>query len=74
MKLVLRLTLNEQVVYEGAHEIAGADDFGAAFTEIWNALHARRLEQTTSVGELMSEISEDILDDINGCSIAIERR
>ena len=74
MKVVLRLTLNEKVVYEGAHEMAGAEEFGSAFEEIWNALHARRLERSTSVGELMSQISEDILDDINGCTITIERR
>ncbi len=74
MKVVLRLTLNEEVVYEGAHEMADADEFGAAFKEIWNDLHARRLERSTSVGELMSQISEDILDDINGCTMTIERR
>ena len=73
MKISIKLIKNGLPIYEGVHTITGAQEFGDAFVAVWDALHTRRLERTTSVGELMSVLSEDVLDDINGCSVSIER-
>jgi len=73
MKILIKLIKNGSPIYEGVHIVTGAQDFGEAFMAVWDALHTSRLERTTSVGELMSVISEDVLDDINGSSVLIER-
>ena len=73
MKISLKLLKNEKVVYEGRHEVNDAREFGDAFAEVWNVLHTVRMEQATSVGELMSMISEDVLDDVHGSTITISR-
>lgn len=73
MKVRIRLTKQADVVYEGVHLATDAQAFGTAFENIWDALHARRMEQATSVGELMSRIAEDVLDDLDGATVSIER-
>ncbi len=73
MKVTLRLKKDEKTIYEGIHETTNAEQFGEAFSLVWDALHTRRMEKATSVGQLMSEISDDVLDDIDGSTIAIER-
>ena len=73
MKVRIKLTKHQEVVYEGIHAATDAAAFGAAFTAVWDALHARRMEQSTSIGELMSRIAEDVLDDVDGATITIER-
>ena len=73
MKVTLRLKKDEETIYEGIHETTTAQQFGEAFSSVWDALHARRMEKATSVGQLMSEISDDVLDDIDGSTITIER-
>ena len=73
MKYNLKLTKGGDVVYESRHEATDAQAFGTAFAAVWAALHAKRLQQTTSVGELMSVINEDVFDDVNGSTVTIER-
>jgi len=73
MEVRIKLTREEKVVYQGVHAATDAQTFGRAFANIWDALHARRLEQATSVGELMSRIADDVLDDLDGATISIER-
>jgi hypothetical protein len=73
MEFNLTLTKGGDVVYEGRHEATDAQSFGKAFAAIWDAFHAKRLQQTTSIGELMSVINEDLLDDVNGSTVTIER-
>jgi hypothetical protein len=73
MKVRIKLTKQEELVYEGVHTTTDADEFGAAFKAVWDNLHARRMERSTSIGELMSRISEDVLDDIDGSTITVER-
>jgi hypothetical protein len=71
MQISLRLEKAGVTVYEGTHDVNDADGFGAAFAAVWQALHDRKLQEATSVGQLMEIITEDVLDEVNGCSIGI---
>jgi hypothetical protein len=73
MKIKVKLRKDGDFIYQGIHETTNAQQFGDAFAAIWDVLHARRLQQTTSVGQLMEIITEDVLDDFNGSTIIIER-
>jgi hypothetical protein len=73
MNVRIKLEKQNDVIYEGVHAATDAEEFGAAFKAVWVALHSRRIEQSTSVGELMSRLAEDVLDDVDGSTILIER-
>lgn len=73
MKMNLKLVKDGNVIYECVHEANDAQNFGDAFAAVWDALHARRAQQTTSVGELMSVINDDVLDEVNGATVTVER-
>ena len=73
MKFNLKLMKGDDVVYEDRHEAIDAQTFGTSFAAVWASLHDRRLQRTTSVGELMSVINDDVLDDVSGSTIVIER-
>jgi hypothetical protein len=73
MRFNLKLSKGDDVIYEGCHEAIDAESFGRSFAAVWAALHDRRMQQTTSVGELMSVINEDVLDDVSDCTVTIER-
>jgi hypothetical protein len=69
MKVTLTLVKKGRPLYEGVHDITDASSFGNALAEAWLGLQDQKLMQTTSVGQLMEEINDDVLDDLNGAEI-----
>lgn len=49
------------------------DSFGAAFSRVWRNVRQKRLDATTSVGELMEIINDEVLDQLQGAEISIEK-
>jgi hypothetical protein len=70
-----RLVIKKKGVafYEGVHEIADAESFGRAFADVWAQLQDRRLQKTTSIGALMEVLNEDVLEELDGAQIALEK-
>jgi hypothetical protein len=73
MKTRLRITKRGVLLYEDVHEVIDQDSFGAAFAKAWQAVRERRLERTTSVGELMDILNDEVLDQLHGAEISIEK-
>lgn len=73
MKIMLRITRRGASLYEGLHEVIDQDSFGAAFAQAWQTIRAGRLERTTSVGELMDILNDEVLDQLLGAEISIEK-
>jgi hypothetical protein len=73
MRIRLRITNRGIRLYEGTHEIIDQDSFGRAFAEVWRTVREKRLEGTTSVGELMDILNDEILDQLDGAEISIEK-
>ena len=73
MKIRLRITKRDAPLYNGVHEVIDQDSFGAAFAKIWQTLRERRLEKTTSVGELMDILNDEVLDQLLGAEVSIEK-
>ena len=73
MKIKLRIKKKGTLLYEGVHEIIDQESFGAAFARVWQGVRQKRLEATTSVGELMEIINDEVLDQLQGAEISIEK-
>ena len=73
MKVKLRIKKKGTLLYEGVHEIIDQDSFAAAFAKVWQGVRQKRLEATTSVGELMEILNDEVLDQLQGAEISIER-
>jgi hypothetical protein len=61
------------ILYEGVHEIIDPPGFGRAFAEAWAQMQDRRLQGTTSIGALMETLNEDMVEELNGARIGLEK-
>lgn len=73
MKIRLHITKRGALLYDGVHEVIDQDSFGAAFAKVWQAVRERRLERTTSVGELMDILNDEVLDQLHGAEVSIKK-
>jgi hypothetical protein len=73
MNVRLRVKKKGALLYDGEHEIVDQDSFADAFAKVWQGLRQRRLEATTSVGELMDIINDEVLDELHGAEIRLEQ-
>jgi hypothetical protein len=73
MKVRLHITKRDALLYDGVHEVIDQDSFGAAFAKVWQAVRDRRLQRTTSVGELMDILNDEVLDELHGAKVSIEK-
>ncbi|HEX5997969.1 MAG TPA: hypothetical protein VFZ16_01025 [Hyphomicrobiaceae bacterium] len=73
MKRKLRISKEGAVLYEGVHEVFDAETFGRAFAEMWRQMQDRRLQRTTSIGALMEVLNEELVDELNGAQIGLEK-
>lgn len=73
MKIKLRVTKADAVLYEGVHDIQDAESFGAAFVEVWEHLRAQRLEKATSIGALYDVLNDNVLDLLRGGNINLDK-
>jgi hypothetical protein len=72
IKLVIRKRKGP-ALYEGVHEITDAESFGRAFADVWAQLQDRRLQKTTSIGALMEVLNEDVLEELDGAEIGLDK-
>ena len=73
MKIKLTIGRKGAVLYEGIHEITDSEGFGRAFADVWAQLQDRRLQKTTSIGALMEVLNDDMLEELNGAQIGLEK-
>jgi hypothetical protein len=73
MKTRLVVRKKGAVLYEGVHEIIDAESFGRACVDLWAQMQERRLQETTSIGALMEILNDDVLDELNGAQIELEK-
>jgi hypothetical protein len=73
MKVRLRVTKQGTLQYEGVHNIIDQDTFAAAFADMWREIRQRQLEATTSVGELMENLNDQVLDELSGAEMKLSK-
>jgi hypothetical protein len=73
MRLKLSIAKNGTVLYQGVHEVVDAEGFGRACADAWTQMQDRRLQKTTSIGALMEVLNEDLVEELNGARIGLEK-
>ncbi|HZT47325.1 MAG TPA: hypothetical protein VFA64_05075 [Hyphomicrobiaceae bacterium] len=73
MKIKLSISRKGASLYEGIHVITDAESFGRAFADVWAQMQDRRLQKTTSIGALMETLNDDVLEELNGAQLSIEK-
>ena len=73
MKIKLRVTKADTVLYEGVHDIQDAETFGVACVEVWEHLRTQRLDKATSIGALYEVLNDNVLDLLQGAKISLDK-
>ena len=73
MKIKLIISKKGVALYEGVHEITDSESFGRAFSDVWAQLHDRRMQKTTSIGALMEALNEDVVEELDGAQLGLEK-
>jgi hypothetical protein len=69
MKLKLRITKHNVLLYSGTYDISNAETFGNACADAWRNLQREQLAREPSIGALMEHLDSGVLDQIVGAHI-----
>ncbi len=72
MRTRLRITKAGASLYEGVHDITGAETFAKACADAWWALKQQQMEKESSIGALMENLERDVLDQLIGAHMTLE--
>lgn len=73
MTVKLQITKDGTSLFTGAYDISDADSFGRAFADAWAKLRQKQFDQETSIGALMDHLDNDVLDQLNGAQISLQK-
>lgn len=73
MKLKLRITKNGASLYTHVYDVTDADSFGKACADAWWRLRQQQMQRESSIGALMEHLESDVIDQLNGAQISLER-
>ena len=72
MKLKMSVTRNGGQICEGVYAVSDAESFGAACSDIWEKLTARKIARARNVGALYDDLEEGMVADLTGVSIELQ--
>lgn len=55
------------------HDVADAESFGNACADVWWNLKQKQMEKESSIGALMEHLEHDVLNQLQGANITLER-
>jgi hypothetical protein len=73
MMVKLQITKKGRLLFVGTYNISDADDCGKAFADMWGKLRQKQFNQESSIGALMDHLHDDVLDQLDGAQIRLER-
>ncbi len=73
MHIKLKLTKAGASIYEGIYDVADAEGFGNACADAWWKLKQQQMEKESSIGALMEHLEDDVLNQLQGAHITLER-
>ena len=73
MKVELRIRRNGSLVFTGTYDVTDSESFGKACADAWTQIRSRRLDQASSVGALMDQLNQNVLDDLQGAEITLSK-
>jgi len=73
MQIKFRIVKDGSLLHERNCEVTDAASFGAACADAWSNLRERRLSHATSIGALLEELDDSVLDQLNGAHISLDK-
>ena len=73
MLVKLRIAKDNRVLFAGSYDVANADSFGKACADAWSRLRQAQLNQETSIGALMEHLDDDVLQQLHGAHLSLEK-
>ncbi len=73
MKVTLRIVKNGTSLYADTYDVTDADSFGRACADAWSRLRQEQMDRETSIGALLEHLDSNVLDQLNGAHILLER-
>jgi len=73
MKMKLTIRKAGTTLYEADREIVDAGSFGEAFASVWAEMRQKRLDRTTSIGDLMDAMGENELNELDGAEFVLRK-
>ena len=73
MKVRLKLTKDGRPLYSAVLDVSDSDGFGRACASAWEKIKQDRMAKETSVGAVMEHLRDDVIDQLNGAHISLER-
>lgn len=73
MKMELRIGKGGSSLFKGTYDVLDAESFGQACADAWTQLRTKRLEKASSVGALMDLLNQNVLEELQGAEITLQK-
>ncbi len=73
MRVKLEVTKAGKRLHQGVYEIDDSATFGAACADVWVKVREQWAAKATSIGALMDSMHENVLDELNGAEIKLQK-
>jgi len=73
MRVKLEITKAGRRLHGGVYEIDDNASFGAACADVWIKIREQCAAKATSIGALMDSMHENVLDELNGAEIKLQK-
>ncbi len=73
MKVKLEVTKAGKRLHQGVYEIDDNMSFGAACADAWIQIREQCAAKATSIGALMEDMQESVLDELDGAEIKLSK-
>jgi len=73
MRVKFEVTKAGKRLHQGVYEIDDSATFGAACADVWVEIREQWAAKATSIGALMDTMHENVLDELNGAEIKLQK-
>ena len=73
MQVRLTFSKNGASLYSAANDVSDAESFGRACADAWETVKQGQMAKETSIGAVMEHLHDDVVDQLNGATLRLER-
>lgn len=73
MWVKLQVTKKGKALYSQTHDVTDSESFAKACADVWWKLRQTQIDQESSIGALMAHLDSNVLDQLSGAQITLEK-
>jgi hypothetical protein len=73
MKVRLTIEKGDVLLHEQSYDISDAESFGRACAHAWAQMREKRLDRATSIGALLEQLNDQLLDELDGARFGLTK-